>query len=161
LSDCCVVTWRAVSGSAVTNETRYMSADDPLGQPTVILPRVQDVEYGEVDCGGRKGKATAPLHHSPKQASQHPVLWKTGSKDMTGQSQAQTKRHRTHPLPQVTVCYCLDSFLIQHVRCTVLLGATPKPVVYVLSLLQTCRTTLAATTVCSSAAAVVRPPAGS
>ena len=34
------------SGSAVTNETRYLSADDPLGQPEVILPRTQDVEYG-------------------------------------------------------------------------------------------------------------------
>lgn len=108
LSDCCVVTWRAVPGSAVTNETRYMSADDPLGQPTVILPRVQDVEYGETllqaaarPCSstcvcsfevavvgfgrlwGRKGKGTARLHRSPKQASQHPVLWKTGSVQMT------------------------------------------------------------------------------
>lgn len=35
------------AGSAVTNETRYLSADDPLGQPTVVLPRTQDVEYGE------------------------------------------------------------------------------------------------------------------
>jgi protease II len=31
----------------VTNETRYLSADDPLGQPTLVLPRTQDVEYGE------------------------------------------------------------------------------------------------------------------
>lgn len=37
----------AATGSAVTNETRYLSADDPLGQPVVVLPRVQDVEYGE------------------------------------------------------------------------------------------------------------------
>lgn len=32
-------------GSAVTNETRFLSADDPLGQPVVVLPRTQDVEY--------------------------------------------------------------------------------------------------------------------
>lgn len=29
-----------------------MSADDPLGQPTVILPRQQDVEYGELTDSG-------------------------------------------------------------------------------------------------------------
>jgi hypothetical protein len=34
-----------VAGSAVTNETRYLSADTPEGDFQVILPRQQDVEY--------------------------------------------------------------------------------------------------------------------
>lgn len=33
------------SGSAVTSETSFLSADDPTGNFTVILPRTQDVEY--------------------------------------------------------------------------------------------------------------------
>eukprot|EP00878_Enallax_costatus_P023740 GHUV01025278.1.p1 GENE.GHUV01025278.1~~GHUV01025278.1.p1 ORF type:complete len:552 (+),score=140.91 GHUV01025278.1:456-2111(+) len=33
------------SGSAVTSETSYLSADNPTGNFTVILPRTQDVEY--------------------------------------------------------------------------------------------------------------------
>lgn len=33
------------SGSAVTNETSYLAADNPTGKFTVILPRTQDVEY--------------------------------------------------------------------------------------------------------------------
>jgi protease II len=40
-----VITLRCMTGSTITSESRYLSADQPGGSFKVILPRVTDVEY--------------------------------------------------------------------------------------------------------------------
>ena len=41
----------APAGSAVTSDTRYLSADEPLGEWRVVLPRRSEVEYSVEDRG--------------------------------------------------------------------------------------------------------------
>lgn len=51
-------------GSAVTNETRWLSADDPTGEFRVVLPRTQVCIRGEGACT----RAPAACGLSPPQA---------------------------------------------------------------------------------------------